>query len=217
MPVRRLVMVGPPGVGKGTQAKLISLRRRLPILATGDLLRSAVADKSDLGSKAADYMSKGELVPDDVIIEVVAEKLRSSEMSSGFLLDGFPRTVPQAQALDNKLSEVGLALDAVLALSAAPSVVIERIAGRLVCPNCKSVYHESANPPRESGLCDVCSTPLIVREDDQPEAVRKRLQVYEESTAPLLEYYRNRGIVMEIDATGDVETVYARIEEALRK
>ncbi|MCW5947429.1 MAG: adenylate kinase [Fimbriimonadales bacterium] len=217
MPVRRLVMVGPPGVGKGTQAKLISLRRRLPILATGDMLRSAVADKSDLGSKAADYMSRGELVPDDVIIEVVAERLKSTELSSGFLLDGFPRTVPQAQALDKKLSEAGLALDAVLALAAAPSVVIERIAGRLICPNCKSVYHESANPPREAGLCDVCSTPLIVREDDQPEAVRKRLEVYEESTAPLLEYYRSRGIVMEIDATGDVETVYARIEEALGK
>jgi adenylate kinase len=217
MPVRRLVMVGPPGVGKGTQAKLISLRRRLPILATGDMLRSAVADKSELGSKAAEYMSKGELVPDDVIIEVVAERLRMPELSNGFLLDGFPRTVPQAQALDNKLAEGGLSLDAVLALAAAPSVVIERIAGRLVCPNCKAVYHESAKPPRESGLCDVCSTPLIVREDDQPEAVRKRLAVYEESTAPLLDYYRSRGVLLDIDATGDVETVYSRIEEALGK
>jgi adenylate kinase len=181
------------------------------------MLRSAVADKSELGSKAAEYMSKGELVPDDVIIEVVAERLRMPELSNGFLLDGFPRTVPQAQALDNKLAEGGLSLDAVLALAAAPSVVIERIAGRLVCPNCKAVYHESAKPPRESGLCDVCSTPLIVREDDQPEAVRKRLAVYEESTAPLLDYYRSRGVLLDIDATGDVETVYSRIEEALGK
>lgn len=215
MPVRRMVMIGPPGVGKGTQAKLISLRQKLPALATGDLLRQAVAAQTELGMRAQEYMSKGELVPDEIIIGVVAERMKSAELQDGFVLDGFPRTVPQAEALDKALCEMGQKLDAVLAFVASPEIVISRIVGRLSCLNCGAVYHETAKPPRESGICDVCSTHLIIREDDQPESVRKRLEVYEERTNPLLDYYHKQGIVREIEAEGDVEAVYSRIEEAL--
>ncbi len=217
MPARRIVLVGPPGVGKGTQAKLISLRKNLPILATGDLLRAAVSAGSELGKQAASYMSRGDLVPDEVMIGVVAERLSKPEMSKGFLLDGFPRNVAQAEALDKALAAAGQKIDAVLAFVAPTATVVERIAGRLNCPNCGSVYHEKAKPPREMGLCDVCSSPLIVREDDQPDAVRQRLAVYEASTAPLFEYYRSSGVLREVDATGDVEDVYASIEGALAK
>lgn len=215
MPIRRMVMIGAPGVGKGTQAKLISLRRKVPALATGDLLRQAIAAKTELGVQAQDYVNRGELVPDEIIIGVVVDRLKSAELRDGFLLDGFPRTVPQAKALDKALAELGQSLDAVIAFVADPEVVISRIAGRLSCPNCGAVYHETAKPPREANLCDVCSTHLIIREDDQPESVRKRLEVYESHTKPLLEYYSKKGLVREINAEGDVETVYSRIEEAL--
>jgi adenylate kinase len=178
-------------------------------------LRSAVTAGSELGQKAASFMKVGGLVPDDVVIGVVVERLGTKELKDRFMLDGFPRTVRQAEALDEALSKRGIALDAVLAFDAPHDLVVKRIAGRLSCPNCGSVFHEQSKPPREAGLCDVCSTRLIVREDDQPETVRKRLQEYVEKTAPLLEYYSSKGIVRKVDATGDVETVYLKVSEAL--
>ena len=211
----RLVLIGPPGVGKGTQARLLSLRKRITAIATGDMLRAAVESDTELGRRANDYMKKGELVPDEVMIAVVEERLSQTDTENGFLLDGFPRTVPQAVSLDGILERQGKALDAAVSLNSDESVIVERISGRLVCGNCGAVFHEKTNPPVSFGTCDVCHERLAVREDDQPNAVRRRLAVYREKTAPLEDHYLSASILHKVEAKGEIEQVYKAIEEAL--
>ncbi len=216
MSARRVVFLGPPGVGKGTQAKRLSLEWKVPVIVTGDLFREAMAREDALGQKVAGYVRQGELVPDEVVVEVIRERLKREDVREGFILDGFPRTIGQAQALEDLLDKEGTPLDAAVCFVAPKEVIVERIGGRLVCPNCGQVYHKVSNPPIQEGLCDVCHSRLYVREDDQPEAIARRLEVYEESTKPLRDYYRKRSLLREVEATGDVETVYDRLKEALR-
>lgn len=211
----RIVLLGCPGVGKGTQAKLIALRKGIRQIATGDILRQEVDNETELGKLAKEYMDRGDLVPDQVIINMMRSHLQAADEEGGYLLDGFPRTVEQARALDEYLSSSGKSIDYVIALTAPEDSVVERLSGRLTCNNCGATYHEKSRPPRNFGSCDVCGGRLQVRSDDDPEAVRNRLRVYEERSAPLLDYYRSQGLLVEVDASGDVEEVFALIEKVL--
>lgn len=211
----RIVLLGCPGVGKGTQAKLVALRRGVRQIATGDILRQEVEQGTELGRLAKEYMDRGDLVPDEVIINMMQAHLQAADESGGYLLDGFPRTVEQAQALDEYLASTSKSLDHVIALSAPEDVIVERLSGRMTCNNCGATYHGINRPPRTFGVCDVCGGRLQIRSDDDPDAVRKRLHVYEERSAPLLEYYRSQGLLSDVDASGDVEEVYALIEKVL--
>lgn len=211
----RVVLLGPPGVGKGTQAKLLQERLGVPQISTGDLLREAVAQGTAIGLKAKTYMDAGELVPDEVIIGIVEERLAKPDAREGFLLDGFPRTVPQAEALTALLEKHSIPLDAVLALEGDEDTLVRRLSGRRVCSSCAATYHVDNAPPKVEGVCDKCSGTLIVRDDDKPEAIRNRLQVYARSTAPLLEFYRNRGQLLTVDATGTASEVFEAAWAAL--
>ncbi|MEP0766080.1 MAG: adenylate kinase [Fimbriimonadia bacterium] len=213
----RLVLLGPPGVGKGTQAKLLQERLGVPQISTGDLLREAVARATPIGLKAKTYMDAGELVPDDVIIGIVEERLAKPDAREGFLLDGFPRTVPQAEALAALLDKHSIPLDAVLALEGNEETLVRRLSGRRVCSSCAATYHVDNAPPKVEGVCDQCSGSLIVRDDDRPEAIRNRLQVYARSTAPLLDFYRERGQLLTVDASGTAAEVFEAVWAALNR
>ena len=204
MSQKRLMMLGPPGAGKGTQAKKLAQRFDIPHVSTGDMLREARRKKTKLGDKAGEYMDAGKLVPDEVVIGIVAERLEEDDASGGFILDGFPRTRPQAEAL----ADMGVELDAVLNIDVSDDEVVRRLGGRLSCPSCGAVYHKEASPPSEPDVCDACGHEgLITREDDQPEAIRQRLRSYHEQTSPLIEFYDDRGVLENIDGTGSPDEV----------
>ncbi len=210
-----MVLLGPPGAGKGTQAKLLQERFQACQISTGDILRKAVADQTALGKDAAEYLKRGALVPDEVIIMLVAERLRGKDCENGFVLDGFPRTIQQAVGLEAILKTLGTPLEHVLSMRVPPEVIVKRLAGRRNCGNCGALYHEVFDPPKKAGLCDECGTQLYQREDDREETITRRLKVYEEQTAPLVEYYREQGKVRTIDGVGKVEDIQRRIIEAL--
>lgn len=207
----KLMMLGPPGAGKGTQAQRLSEDYGIPQISTGDMLRGARRKGTELGKKAAKFMDAGELVPDEVVIGIVAERLEEDDASDGFILDGFPRTVGQADAL----SEMGVELEAVVNIQVSENEVIRRLGGRLSCPECGATYHEEFKPPTEEGVCDECGHELMRREDDQPEAIRERLRQYRSSTEPLVEFYRERGVLENVDGEGTPEEVYDRIVDVL--
>jgi adenylate kinase len=208
----RLILLGPPGAGKGTQAAWLRERYGVPQLSTGDMLRGAVARGNEVGRKAKSVMEAGRLVSDDIINAIVAERIDQEDCRTGFILDGFPRTIPQAEALDHMLHERSLALDAVLVLEVEPEVIVERIAGRFACAKCGAGYHDRFQPTRVQGICDACGHDEFVRrKDDQPETVRKRLEAYRLQTAPLLPFYEVRGLVRRIDGMGTIEEVQAAI------
>lgn len=207
----RVIFLGPPGVGKGTQADFIAQTYDIPKLSTGDLLREAVANETALGKEAKGYMNRGELVPDDVVVGLVKEKLSSPECGKGFLLDGFPRTVSQADQLSSFLTSTGQILDHVVYFSLSKDEIIRRISGRRSCPSCKAVYHLESVPPKQPGICDACGQSLIQRNDDKPETVESRLSVYQEQTAPLVEYYKTQNILKELDGAGSVASVQERL------
>ena len=207
----RVIFLGPPGVGKGTQADFIAQKYEIPKLSTGDLLRESVANETPLGKEAKGYMNRGELVPDAVVVGLVEEKLSSPECQKGFLLDGFPRTVAQADQLSSYLASTGKGLDQVVYFSLSKDEIIRRISGRRSCPECKAVYHLESVPPKHAGICDVCGKSLIQRNDDKPETVESRLAVYQEQTAPLVEYYKTRNILGELDGAGLVSAVQERL------
>ncbi len=200
-----LVFLGPPGAGKGTQAKRLSQEMGLLHISTGDLLREAVRKETDLGKKAKEYMEKGELVPDDLIIALIEEVMPAG---GGVIFDGFPRTIAQAEALDRMLSGKGLDLSKVIFFDVEDDLVVERLSGRRVCPSCGEVYHIKYNPPKEDEVCDRCGAKLIQRKDDKEEVVRNRLSVYREQTQPLIDYYRQKGILVRLDAGRDIEEIY---------
>ena len=217
---RRLVLLGAPGVGKGTQAELLCAKLGACHLSTGDVFRAAKAldpaERTPALNAAIDYMRRGELVPDQTVLQVVAERMPCLRCEGGFLLDGFPRTVAQAEALQNLLEREGLTLDAVLNYELALEKVVARLSGRRTCPNCKAVFHEVTRPPQHEGVCDHCGAKLFQREDDRPEAVRVRMEAYEKSTAPLAEFYQNKGILVSILADGTPEEIFARTIRALK-
>jgi adenylate kinase len=211
-----LVLFGAPGAGKGTQAELMNAWLPVPRVSSGDLFRYNLSNNTALGQTAKAYMDKGELVPDDVTVAMVAERLQRADCDAGVILDGFPRTVAQAEALDRLLGEMGRRLDAVLFIQVARQTLLQRLAGRWTCPSCGAVYHEVFNPERNKGLCDVDGAKLFQREDDTPETQARRIDVYQEQTAPLEAYYRTRGLLIEIDGEQDIEGVQAQIKTAVQ-
>ena len=207
----RVIFLGPPGVGKGTQADFIAQKYEISKLSTGDLLRESVAKGTALGQEAKGFMTRGELVPDAVVIGLVEEKLGSQECEKGFLLDGFPRTVAQADQLSSFLSSAGKDLDRVVYFSLSQDEIVRRISGRRSCPECKAVYHLESVPPKQDGVCDACGTSLVQRNDDKPETIESRLAVYQEQTAPLIEYYKKQNVLSELDGAGLVADVQKRL------
>ena len=213
----RLVLVGPPGAGKGTQAQFIAEHVNVPKISTGDIFRANVSSGTPLGVQAKAFMDRGDLVPDDVTIEMVRNRLREADAVDGFLLDGFPRTVPQAVVLDDMLREsADRKLDVVLELVVDDDEVIRRLSGRRTCRSCNHVWHVDFDPPQTPGVCDLDGGELYQRDDDKAETIANRLAVYAESTAPLVSYYADRGLLVGIDATGPVDDVTQRAIDALR-
>ena len=211
----RVVLLGPPGAGKGTQAKLLREQFEVCQVSTGDILRKAVAEETPLGREAGQYIKRGDLVPDSIIVKLVAERLKEKDCAQGFILDGFPRTIPQAQSLDEILEQTGLGLHAVLLVEVPQRIVVERLAGRRTCKDCGALYHVNFNPSSREHVCDRCGGELAQRDDDREETIRARLQVYEKQTAPLAAYYRTRGTLREIDGVGTVEDIRNRVIKAL--
>ena len=203
--------MGPPGAGTGTQASRLHDRLGLPIVATGELMREEVRRKTHLGIKAKRHMDKGELIPDAIIIEVIQEHLQREDRTRGFILDGFPRTVPQAEALDRTLDRLGCTLDRVVSLTVARDELIKRLSGRRTCRDCGAMYHVIFDPPTNAGLCNKCNGELYQRDDDHEDIIASRLEVYERQTTPLLEYYRNRGLLETVDGIGGRDEITARI------
>lgn len=206
-----IILFGAPGVGKGTQAKLLQERRNWFHLSTGDLLRAAIRDQTPLGKSAKTYMDKGELVPDDVVIGLVEEKIADKSAPEGFILDGFPRTQAQARALDDMLAAHGKSISSVINLIVPENMIVHRITQRRVCPSCGASYNLEANPPKNGINCDACGTVVTLREDDREETIRKRLKVYEDKTAPLISYYTMTGKLTDLDAVGEIEDIYKRL------
>lgn len=210
----RVVLLGAPGVGKGTQAEMLGEHMGACHLSTGDIFRAAKAmaacDRTPALSAALEYMRRGELVPDDTVLNLVAERVRCLRCHGGFLLDGFPRTVGQAEALEKLLAGQGLKLDAVISYDLPLDQVVARLSGRRTCPDCKAVFHVEARPPKQRGICDHCGGKLYQREDDRPESIRVRMHAYEKSTAPLAEFYRKRGLLLSVSADGTPEAIFSR-------
>jgi adenylate kinase len=215
MPELNLVLLGPPGSGKGTQGERLNEDLRLPYYATGDILRAAVRDETELGRAAKEYMDRGDLVPDEVIVGVIVERIDSSEARDGFILDGFPRTTPQAEALDAKLSELGRAVSGVLLIDVADDEVVRRLGGRRTCEANGHVFHVEFEPPEREGVCDIDGSPLIIRDDDKPEVIRKRLANYHEKTEPLVSYYDDRGVLRRIAGEAAPDEVAEQVRRTL--
>ncbi len=209
-----LVLLGPPGSGKGTQGERLQEDLRLPYYATGDILRAAVRDGTELGAEAKEYMDRGDLVPDDVIVGVIGERIVAKEAEDGFILDGFPRTEPQAEALGAKLNQLGREVSAAVLIEVDDEEVVRRLGGRRVCRN-GHVFHVEFDPPEKPGVCDVCGEPLEVRADDEPDVIRNRLGQYHSKTKPLIDYYEGRGLLIRVDGAQDPEVVGDRIRAML--
>jgi adenylate kinase len=210
----RLLFLGPPGAGKGTQARELAREWDVPQVATGDMLREAMSSGTALGREAKQYYDKGNLVPDDVILRMVAERLRQPDAAKGFILDGFPRTIAQADGLAKMLDELGQKLDAVIYLDVSEPELVRRLTGRRLCRNCQSPYHLVSAPPQRADVCDKCGGELYQRVDDSDATVRNRLQVYETQTSPLLDYYRERGLLRTVSGEGAVEKIRQALREA---
>ena len=211
----RLVIMGPPGAGKGTQAALIKEAYNIPHISTGDMFREAISNKTALGIEAKKNIDKGMLVPDSVTISLVKERLSQDDCKKGFLLDGFPRTIAQAQALDEILKELNIKLDAVINIDVDFNVLVDRIIGRRVCPKCGASFHIVNQPPKKEGICDACGATLVQRKDDTRETVVTRLDVYTNQTKPLLDYYNKQGIVKNVCGLGDIDVIFSNIKKSL--
>lgn len=209
-----VIFLGPPGAGKGTQADIIEEKLSIKKISTGDILREAVRKGTELGKLAESYMNRGELVPDDVMLSLIEETLKN--INGGFILDGFPRTLEQARGLDRLLEKLNIPLKVVVLLDLEDEKIIRRLSARRICPNCGAVYNMLSNPPEEDEVCDRCGTKLITRDDDKPDVIRRRLEVYRRSTEPLIDYYKKRGILERIHADGTPEEIAEKIIPLLR-
>jgi len=208
----RIVFLGPPGSGKGTQAQILAQKLGIPQISSGDLLREAVQNNTLAGKKAKSYMEKGELVPDSIVIELVQERIKDDK---AYILDGFPRNVEQAEKLDNVLSELGLPLDYVVNIEVPLEKLIERLSGRLTCKECNAIYHSVYNPPKKEGICDVCGGELFQRSDDTEAAITQRFETYKKQTEPVITYYREKGMLTTIDGTRSIEETAKDIEKRI--
>ncbi len=211
----RLVLMGMPGVGKGTQATRLRDRLAVPHVSTGDILRDAIREGTPLGRKVRDFLDAGELVPDELIGDLIVERLGRSDAAEGFILDGFPRTAAQVAILDRVLHRLGVALDGAFLLAAEEEEIVRRLTGRRVCPSCSAVYHLETKAPRSAGVCDKCGSALVQRPDDTEDVIRDRLFVYREQTLPIAEIYRERGMLRQVDATGLPDEVFEKLTEAM--
>ena len=209
------ILLGPPGAGKGTQAKMLTERYGVPQVSTGDILRAAVAAGTPLGKEAKTYMDRGALVPDEVVIGIVRDRLGEPNCRKGYLLDGFPRTVAQAEALNRMLKKLGAPLPRVVSLEVGEEELVKRLSGRRTCPACGEPFHVESHSPRVEGICDKCGGRLIQREDDREETIRRRLQVYRKETEPLIGYYQNQGLLKTVNGLGEAGEVFARVSRAL--
>lgn len=214
----RLILLGPPGCGKGTQSKLLSRRLGLEHIGTGDLLRAAIRTQTPVGLVARPFVEAGQLVPDEVVNDLIAERFARDDRPKAFVMDGYPRTVTQARAFDGVLARCGLPLDHVLLLEVNDAEIIHRLSGRWSCPGpgCKATYHTVSNPPRVSGVCDDCGTALVQRDDDHEDTVRSRLVVYHRDTAELVPYYRDKGLLREVAGQGEIEQIYQALVKVLK-
>ncbi len=207
-----LILIGPPGVGKGTQAAMLEERLGLRPLSSGTIFRAEIEARTDLGELAESYIKRGDLVPNGITIQMMAKRIRTDEVrKSGFILDGFPRTIRQADALEVMLEEMGEKLDKVVSIDAPDSLVISRLGGRMGCTKCGEIYHAKNKPPKREGLCDKCNGPLFIRTDDKPATILERLRVFREQTAPVIDFYREKGLLQQVDGSLEAEDVYTAI------
>lgn len=211
----KIIMLGAPGAGKGTQAKKIAAKYDIPHISTGDIFRANIKNGTELGNKAKTYMDQGLLVPDELVVDLVVDRVQQDDCKNGYVLDGFPRTIPQAEALDKALAALGDKVDYAIDVNVPDENIVNRMGGRRACVGCGATYHLVYAPTKTEGICDVCGKELILRDDDKPETVQKRLNVYHEQTQPLIDYYTNAGILKTIDGTVDINDVFAAIVEIL--
>jgi adenylate kinase len=211
----RLILLGPPGAGKGTQASAIVEKYNIPHISTGDIFRANIKEKTELGKQVEEYLNKGLLVPDELVVSIVKDRISKEDCKNGFLLDGFPRTVAQAEALDEELKNMSLKIDRVINIEADKDLLIERIIGRRICRDCGATYHIKFSPTKQAGICDKCGGELYQREDDKLETVEKRIEVYTEQTKPLIDYYAKKGLLLNVDGTKDKKEVFEDIVKSL--
>ncbi|MBO4375634.1 MAG: adenylate kinase [Lachnospiraceae bacterium] len=211
----KIIMLGAPGAGKGTQAQMIASEKGIPHISTGDIFRANIKEGTDLGKEAKTYMDQGKLVPDELTVRILLDRVAKDDCKNGYVLDGFPRTIPQANVLDEELAKLNDHVDFAINVDVPDENIISRMSGRRACPKCGATYHVKHVPPKKEGICDKCGSELVLRDDDKPETVKKRLGVYHEQTQPLIEYYTGKGILRTVDGTVDPKDVYAAINEIL--
>ena len=211
----KIIMLGAPGAGKGTQAKRIAEKYGIPHISTGDIFRANIKNGTELGMEAKKYMDQGALVPDELVVDLVVDRVAQEDAKNGYVLDGFPRTIPQAEALDAALAKINEKVDYAINVEVPDENIIHRMSGRRACVSCGGTYHIQYNPTKQENVCDACGGKLILRDDDQPETVKNRLQVYHEQTQPLIDYYSKQGILKEVDGTVDMNDVFHAIVEIL--
>lgn len=213
----KIIMLGAPGAGKGTQAKKIAEKYSIPHISTGDIFRANIKNNTELGQKAKTYMDKGELVPDELVVDLIMDRFKEADCANGYVLDGFPRTIPQAEALDKALVANNEAVDFAINVEVPDENIINRMSGRRACVGCGATYHIQFNAPKVEGVCDTCGEKLILRDDDKPETVKNRLSVYHEQTQPLIDYYSKKGVLAEVDGTQAMDDVFNAIVNVLGK
>ena len=211
----KIIMLGAPGAGKGTQAKMIADKYGLPHISTGDIFRANIKEGTELGKKAKTYMDQGLLVPDDLVVDLVVDRVKNPDCEKGYVLDGFPRTIPQAECLDKALEQMNDSMDYAINIDVPDENIITRMGGRRACVGCGATYHVVNIPPKKEGICDRCGKELILRDDDKPETVKKRLDVYHEQTQPLIDYYTKKGIIRDVDGTQQMDDVFNAIVKIL--
>ena len=211
----KIIMLGAPGAGKGTQAKKIAEKYQITHISTGDIFRANIKNGTELGKKAKTYMDQGLLVPDELVCDLVVDRVKQEDCKNGYILDGFPRTIPQAESLDEALGQMGESLDYAINVDVPDEHIVNRMSGRRACVGCGATYHIVYAPTKKEGVCDVCGAELILRDDDKPETVQKRLSVYHEQTQPLIDYYKGKGILKDVDGTKDMDVVFQAITDIL--
>ena len=211
----KIIMLGAPGAGKGTQAKKIAAKYEIPHISTGDIFRANIKNGTELGKKAKTYMDQGLLVPDELVVDLVVDRVNQDDCKNGYVLDGFPRTIPQAEALTEALAKMGQKMDYAIDVNVPDENIVRRMGGRRACVGCGATYHVEYAPTKKEGICDVCGAELVLRDDDKPETVQKRLNVYHEQTQPLIDYYTEAGILKTVDGTVDIDDVFQAIVDIL--
>lgn len=209
--VMKIIMLGAPGAGKGTQAKMLAAKYDIPHISTGDIFRANIKNGTELGAKAKEYMDKGLLVPDELVVDLIMDRFKADDCKNGYILDGFPRTIPQAEALDKALTAVGESIDYAINVEVPDENIVNRMSGRRACVGCGATYHIKYSPTKVEGKCDTCGAELIIRDDDKPETVLNRLNIYHEQTQPLIDYYSAKGVMKEVDGTVDMNDVFDAI------